>query len=46
MQKDYINCRDIKDLDEMIKKECLKNKKYLFNLTDFKKTFNKYYNKK
>ena len=29
IEKDYTNCRDIKDLDEMVKKECLKNKKFL-----------------
>ena len=46
IEKDYINSRDIKDLDEMVKQECLKNKKYLFNFTIFKKTFNKFYEKK
>ena len=30
----------------MVKKECLKNKKFLQNLTTFKKAFNIYYDKK
>ena len=41
-----MNCRDVKDLDEMIKQECIRNKKYLDDLNTFSKKFKKYYEQK
>ena len=45
---EFIYCRDVKDLDEMVKQEYLRNKKYLIDLNTFnmKKLTMKPYNLK
>ena len=45
-ENNYKNCKDSKELDELIFKECLKNKAFLNNLSTFKKQFKNYYSKK
>ena len=46
IENDFMNCRDVKDLDEMVKQECIRNKKYLVDLNTFSKKFKKYYDQK